>query len=129
MSRKIYWLRISKNITITKKLTTIRKATCTKIQKQTLVPSKQPSENIHFGKLIIFSFILILMVGLKQTFRGDFFRNQTFNTAWCSFRCWFEWSLAPPRGEKKKYFPFFFQNDVRSRCGRFCEIFLAQMKA
>ena len=26
----------------------------------------------------------------KQTVRGDFFRDQTVTTAWCSFRFWFE---------------------------------------
>ena len=38
-------------------------------------------------------------------------------------------SLAPPGGEKKIIFNFFFQNDVTSRRGRFYQIFLAQMKA
>ena len=34
---------------------------------------------------------LIIMVEWKQTVRGDFFRNQTVTTAWCSFRFWVEW--------------------------------------
>ena len=38
-------------------------------------------------------------------------------------------SLAPPGGEKKIIFKFFFQNDVTSRRGRFCQMFLLQMKA
>ena len=38
-------------------------------------------------------------------------------------------SLAPPGGEKKIIFIFFFQNDVTRRRGRFYQMFLAQMKA
>ena len=38
-------------------------------------------------------------------------------------------SLAAPGGERKIIFNSIFQNDVTSRCGRFYQIFLAQMKA
>ena len=38
-------------------------------------------------------------------------------------------SLAPPGGEKKIIFNFFFQNDVKRRRKRFYQMFLAQMKA
>ena len=37
-----------------------------------------------------FNKLKCVMVEWKQTVWGDFFRNQTVTTAWCSFRFWVE---------------------------------------
>ena len=73
------------------------------------------------------------MIEWKQTVRGDFFENKmllqpdiVFNS---ESKCRNFSSLAPPGGEKKIIFNFFFQNDVTRRRGRFYQMFLAQMKA